>query len=979
MFFIPETFPDYFQHIICATKCDSKISHVTENVTSQIECKLSSVFHINVQCLSTKLPMLETILSELNNPDILCICEHWMNLIQSSVTIIKNYKNISTFCRTTHIHGGVAIFCRTNLADNCKILCTKRYCIELDFEVVAVMYNEHSCIANIYRSPKGDINNFLLHLSLFLADFNNKFRHIILTGDFNIDKLSDNRQNKSLSEIIESFSLISLVNEPTRIDLREGFNSSTALDYVITNLVDCKIILVDAHISDHKGQLFIYNLKENYHHTDPVLDNKRICRNFSEQNMFHFANLFYNEFDLFTKEHNNIDDYFCEFLEHFQWCLDMSCKKKIMSVKNNKSRNDPRIRQEVNNLKYLYCIAKNSGCPELMRSFKNCKKCINNKISNIRIGINTDMIENSMNKNKTLWQIVNNRLGRQKEKTKTGLKINSEIIHDKKQICEIFANYFSTCVKDKLDNHFGKNISNICTTSRNIIKTTFFFEPVTGDEVMNIIDNMKNKNSTGVDEIPIRLLKFSKYVIADSLAHLINLSINLGEFPNVLKLGKVIPLHKKEDPHLVQNHRPITLLSYLSKISEKAVANRIYLYLESNNLFTNSQFGYRENKSTELATIEFVQKIYHYLDKGKKVASLFFDLTAAFDSVNPKFLEVKLKAMGINGNILKWLISYLENRKIFVSMNSETSNIVNMDIGVAQGSIIGPLLFLIFINDLPDYIIDGEVLIYADDTSVIIHSDTVEHLENKTISVIKQFEDWCNRNALIINKKKTVFLYFSNVVSKNVPKIGYVETSKKTTFLGSVIDSTLTFTPQIDTLCCKLAKTTFAILNLKKELNTNVLVTCYYSLAYSVISYNIILWGQSTDATRVFVMQKRIIRILFDLNYRESCRDTFKTKKIMTVICIYIFKISCFIHRNLHEFKTNRDFHNYPTRSVREIHINSFNLSKYRKSPHCAGSYIYNKLPLEIRSQNSFRLFRNKLKTFLIGHCFYNMTEFFDC
>lgn len=156
-------------------------------------------------------------------------------------------------------------------------------------------------------------------------------------------------------------------------------------------------------------------------------------------------------------------------------------------------------------------------------------------------------------------------------------------------------------------------------------------------------------------------------------------------------------------------------------------------------------------------------------------------------------------------------------------------------------------------------------------------------------------------------------------------------------------------------------------------------MTCYYSLAYSVISYNIILWGQSTDATRVFVMQKRIIRILFDLNYRESCRDTFKTKKIMTVICIYIFKISCFMHRNLHEFKTNRDFHNYPTRSVREIHINSFNLSKYRKSPHCAGSYIYNKLPLEIRSQNSFRLFRNKLKTFLIGHCFYNMTEFFDC
>lgn len=328
----------------------------------------------------------------------------------------------------------------------------------------------------------------------------------------------------------------------------------------------------------------------------------------------------------------------------------------------------------------------------------------------------------------------------------------------------------------------------------------------------------------------------------------------------------------------MENHRPITLLSYLSKISEKAVANRIYFHLEVNNLFTNCQFGYRENKSTELAITEFTQKVYDYLDRGKKVASLFFDLTAAFDSVNQKFLEVKLQALGISGNILKWSSSYLENRKILVSLNSETSNTVEMDIGVGQGSIIGPLLFLIFINDLPDYITEGEVFMYADDTSIIIHGETINEVENKTNRVIKEFEEWCYKNSLIINMKKTVFLYFSNILSTDIPKIDFVNTSTETAFLGSIIDVTLTFTPQIDNLCSKLAKATFAILNLKKEINIKGLITSYYSLAYSVMSYSISVWGLSVEANRVFVMQKRIIRIMFNLGYRESCRDIFKKK-----------------------------------------------------------------------------------------------------
>lgn len=614
-----------------------------------------------------------------------------------------------------------------------------------------------------------------------------------------------------------------------------------------------------------------------------------------------------------------------------------------------------------------------------MRSFKSHKKEINNRIAEIRIQDNTREIQNSDNKNKSLWKIVNNRLGRNtKTKNEISIKVNENIINNKQEVCNIFANYFATSVENKLKNHFQNNLSKMCTISNQAMVNSIFIKPVTAEEIVSIITNMKNKYSVGIDEIPIRLLKFCKHSLSNTIAFIINLSIQLGQFPNALKLGKIIPLHKKDDPQLLHNYRPIILLCYMSKIAEKAIATRIYSYLEANMLFTNCQYGYRANRSTEVASLEFTQKIYNHIDNGKKVAGLFFDLTAAFDCVNIKFMELKLETLGIRGNILNWLMSYLENRKIIVSLDSYISEIYNVDIGVGQGSIIGPLLFLIFVNDLPAYVTEGEIFMYADDTSVIINASCIVELEQKANAVITQFENWCQKNSLIININKTVFIYFSPTISKTTPNINYVSTSTTTKFLGTIIDSTLSFTQQIDCLCGKLAKCTFALLNIKNEVNRNGLVTAYYSLVYSVLNYNIMIWGQSNDVDRVFVMQKRIIRIIFNLQFRQSCRETFKKFEILTVPCIYIFKLACFVYKNSDLFHLNNDIHNYNTRSAREIHINNYNLSKFRKSPYFAGSLIFNKLPIQIKAINRFQLFRKTLKRFLTEHCFYSLKEFHD-
>lgn len=797
-------------------------------------------------------------------------------------------------------------------------------------------------------------------------------------GDLNIDQLTDSKDHKCLQNVLESFNLYSHIREPTRIDTRRGFNSKTAIDYVITNLNDhqIKYDVIEPHLSDHKGQIVTVK-KLGEFESDTISEVIATRRSFSEQNMRNFMHIYSSSYDLSSVNYENINSYYSEFITHFEWCLNVACPKKNIKLQTTKKKKNPLIEAEIDKMKFLYYVAKISNDANLMLSYKNYKKSINKKIASMNIEENTRKIEESENKNKTMWRIVNERLGRKNGRKEINLKVNDIIIRDRKEICDTFVSHFATTVSNKLRSHFGSHLSTSCSLTDNV-NHSIFITPVTENEIIDIINGLKNKYSTGIDDIPIKLLKFCKSIISQPIVSLINYSFEMGQFPDSLKLGKVIPILKKGDQCNVENYRPIVLLSCLSKIAEKSFANRIYSFMESNKIFTNCQYGYRAERSTELATLEFTQQIYSSLDKGKKVAGLFFDLTAAFDTVSSTFLQDKLNKLGIRGKALEWIVSYLHNRRIVMSLGSEMSEAVELTVGVGQGSILGPLLFLIFINDLPQFVISGDIYMYADDTSVIIHGNDLIELENKANLVILQFKSWCHKNSLIMNVHKTVFMHFSLTNTTILPKINHIDTSDQVKFLGTTIDSNLTFNKEIDSLCSKLAKNTFAILNLKKEINQRDLTTCYYSLVYSILSYNIIIWGQASETDRIFVLQKRIIRILFNLQYRESCRETFRKQRILTITGIYIFKISCFMHKNKKKFKLNTDIHNYQTRRAQEIHISNFNTSSFRKSPYCAGSYIYNKLPVVIRNATTFKIFRKKIQMFLIENCFYNLKEFFE-
>ena len=301
-------------------------------------------------------------------------------------------------------------------------------------------------------------------------------------------------------------------------------------------------------------------------------------------------------------------------------------------------------------------------------------------------------------------------------------------------------------------------------------------------------------------------------------------------------------------------------MSILSKIPERVGYNRISNFVEKNHILTLSQHGFRSGKSVETASCHLLEHVYQCLDEGKYVVSLMFDLSKAFDTVNKEILSLKLHSIGIRGNILSWLMSYMESRSLVVHLNGEKSDVHDVELGVPQGSVLGPLLFMLYINDLPCHMKNCHVTMFADDTTITVSANTPEELQSLVGNTIELLSTWCQRNKLILNEKKTVLINFhlQRPVPNHIVLYENVTRSESAKLLGTFLDHKLSWTNHVDHVCKKLNKAYFAMLQLKSTLDKDSLVNIYYSLAYSHLSFNIMAWGRTIELQRVFVGQKKL-------------------------------------------------------------------------------------------------------------------------
>lgn len=513
------------------------------------------------------------------------------------------------------------------------------------------------------------------------------------------------------------------------------------------------------------------------------------------------------------------------------------------------------------------------------------------------------------------------------------------------------------------------------------------FQAVSEDNVLRVIDGLACKSTSGWDEIPISVIKLVGPIICKPLTHVINLILKTGIFPSKLKFAVVIPVYKRGDAKQLSNYRPIALLPALCKIVEKIVFKQVVDYFEGNNLLSKEQFGFRRNKSAGLAINNLITSVVEALDGSRRALGLFCDLSKAFDSVNHVILLNKLKHYGLGDAVLEFFNSYLSDRwqqvKVWAdSGHSSFSDWEQVLCGVPQGSILGPLLFILYINDLPAST-NCKLVLFADDTTVIAEGKNPNDAEKTLRKGFEEISRWFECNELMLNVDKTHLIRFSAGGSSTpgtgvqLPGGGSLDSVQRASFLGVQMQSNVKWNCSVDDLQRRLSKAIFAIGMVRKTSDTSTALKVYHSYFVSLVRYSIIFWGSySTLIEKVFIAQKQAIRAVFKLKFRESCKPSFKYHRILTVPSLYIMEVLMLMKKNMSLFDIHKRRHTYNTRRREDFNFPAHRLSLLEKSPFYAGLGFFNKLPLTLKEEPNVQAFRSQVEKHLLDSCVYSVQDF---
>ena len=377
---------------------------------------------------------------------------------------------------------------------------------------------------------------------------------------------------------------------------------------------------------------------------------------------------------------------------------------------------------------------------------------------------------------KNTWKTINDTLGRHKKESKmpNSMVYKNDTISDPIEIANAFNDYFINVGTNITLSNNDSNTFNKMAYQKYLhtpSDTQCKFVRITEMDVLQLINNMDNKSSSGHDGISNRILKSIKNIICKPITLIINQMIETGVFPTSLKTAKTIPLYKKGDPHMPSNYRPISLLPTISKIFERVIYNQLYDHFIKNNLLSEHQYGFRANHSTELAAIRLVDHINHEMDKSHTPCNIYIDLSKAFDTLDFEILLFKLRFYGVTDTAFELMKNYLSDRKQYIKYNVHESYVMAIKTGVPQGSVLGPLLFSICISDLVTVSNKLNFFMYADDTTIYFNLEDFsrDDVVNCVSIELNKVNDWLHENKLSLNIEKTKCMTFQRHQKKIEP------------------------------------------------------------------------------------------------------------------------------------------------------------------------------------------------------------------
>ena len=974
--------------------------YIELNKTITKEAEDLMILNLNIRGLYSKLGNLTYLIDNVSKvaPDVITLSETWSSKNTPKFEI-PGYK-IFRQDRENKKGGGVAILVKNNLQS--RILELPKVMDNVEICGVQINTNKGQLgVLSMYRPPNTRATNFKSIFEKVVKLARKNCKDIIIGMDHNLDFLKSHLHeptNQFVEKILD-LGLLPVTTRPTRITK----STATLIDNIV---LDCKHReMVESYVaidntSDHlpcvaivKDILVTRNTKIKIKSRD--LRDKKIELLKRELETIDWNALVSTSTKNIDKLNNSVG------LMHSRLCeeIERCCPLVEREIKYCKLRKEPWVSSglltSIRKSKKLYKDTLMAGCDtKLIEKYKLYNSKLQHLKRRAKAKYYFDKCEEFRNNTKKLWQTINRLCGKTNDKTSviSSLMIGKARCYDTAKIANEFGDYFANVGENyarkippsqKGINHYLSKLQ----SSRESI----FLKPTNKAEIQRLIALLPNKGSSGYDKIDNILLKKISTQVSEPICLITNLSLETGIFPDLMKNALVVPLYKARNREDVGNYRPISLLLTISKLIEKVVYKQVYQYLTKTGQLQSSQYGFRSSHSCEHAIGELLGNIVKNMQLGKETVTLMLDLSKAFDTLQHEVIFKKLEKYGLRGPCLEWFKSYLTNRSLQTKCMDHQGNEIlsdkkHCDFGTPQGSCMGPLLFLIFCNDLHLNLNFLSSIQFADDTTLYISHKNQNYMKFCLVTDLEAIEDWFRANKLTLNLDKTVLMYFG--LGRNKPLCGIevgnikLKVATSTKFLGIWIDNKLKWREHVQKLILKLQAKKALLQRSKYLLSVQAKKILYHAQIQSNLTYGLLIWGTmipKEDALKLANIQNKCVQLIepkksIDRIYKDNnilkLENLIKVENVKTWHKYYTNTLPVKLMEMMREDHNKASLlkqHGYSTRRKKEINLPLATCHSYKTSFFVEGLKLYSDLPTEMKREKRLNRLVTMYKTHLLS------------
>lgn len=926
-----------------------------------------NVLHVNIRSINCNFDSLQILIHRLSvRIDVIILSECWLSKCPYIPELPGFASHQSGFKNQND--GVVAYIRKDKIYTIIEPVFNDANCLIIQF------WNKLAVVA-LYRSPSyKNLNPFFNSLDLILTSLKS-FNSLVMIGDLNINiipSMTDSSVEEYLN-LVASHALLPAHNYPTR--------EENCLDHVIARTpFNAKTLVLDTVITDHNPVLFSCNLhmeRSVSSHTSKNLDIAAIVKDLTN---FDYSSI------LYSKNPNIASEIFVhiisDIISKHTRLVKISSKKRLL-----KPWISPGLLRCIRNRDKLYKkYKKNPGNLTHKLIYTRYRTFCNNLLKKVKREYHQTEFQKVRGNPKKAWSMINKIANINKKPSSAN---NLLKIHDDPSLSVDSVNtYFASIgeiLASKIPSPIKLNTSNYtsnpaqftgkpCPPSNSMVLYTVEY-----DEILHVIHSLKDNCALGWDGISTSIIKATRKVLTPILCHIFNLSFTTGVFPQIFKKALVHPIFKSGDRDSVSNYRPISVLTVMSKVFEKIINKRLVQFLNQNKILSENQFGFRSGRSTDEAVLKLSETVIENFDNKLRTIGIFLDLSKAFDTVSIPILLSKLECAGIRGVVQDLFCSYLSHRTQQVVIDGIHSREEPLSYGVPQGSVLGPTLFLIYVNDLCNLSIPNcKLITYADDTVLLVHGHSWAEVRELSENALRIVMNWLCCNYLTLNLSKTNFIAFApnvtgqptasfelhahlcdNSTSSTICNCISLDRSYSIKYLGVMIDSAISWKHHITYMVSRVRKLIYVFKNLRDIVDFQYLKTVYYALAQSVISYCITSWG-GTGISNMLLLeraQRAVLKVLSKKHFRFPTTELYVLCQVLTVRQLYILHTVLKKHTQLPFDPTLM----YTKRRYDLVCITTKKRTAVaRRHYQCISSMLYNRLNKEL---NIYPLTTYKCKT----------------